>query len=251
MVGNICGAQTITGKKASKLRKFFLRKHVLNKAVMNFTGDAYFVQKISKHDNLGLHRAAIILKDMTLLRAFVANSWIVGLVIAALVFGKFDVLQNIVSVSPVLALIMGVFSLSVVGGAILLFRKLTKLEIGIAIKVASIYFTRSFIIGGILIAQWSLAVPGAELADWFIFLLVFYLAKKSPIGGELVFASIIVTLPDLAGGTAAVAAMLIAIAAVTQLLYFVGFLATLETRGLRRFMRKKFGRTVPRLAMNG
>jgi len=229
VVAEVLSFQVITGKKTSTLRKVFLRKHIFNKAVMNFSGDAYFIQKISTHDNLGLRRAAIILKDMTLLRAFVANSWIVGLVIAAVIFGKLDVLKNIVAVSP--------------------FRKLTKLELSVAMKVASIYFARSFIIGGILISQWSFAIPGAEFADWFIFLLVFYLAKKSPIGGELLFASIIVTLPGLAGDTAAVAAMLIAIAAVTQLLYFIGFLATLETKGLRRFMRKKPRHNLPRVVM--
>lgn len=249
VVAEVLSFQVITGKKTSTLRKVFLRKHIFNKAVMNFSGDAYFIQKISTHDNLGLRRAAIILKDMTLLRAFVANSWIVGLVIAAVIFGKLDVLKNIVAVSPALALIVGIFSLSVVGGAIVLFRKLTKLELSVAMKVASIYFARSFIIGGILISQWSFAIPGAEFADWFIFLLVFYLAKKSPIGGELLFASIIVTLPGLAGDTAAVAAMLIAIAAVTQLLYFIGFLATLETKGLRRFMRKKPRHNLPRVVM--
>jgi len=130
---------------------------------------------------------------------------------------------------------VSVFSLSVVGGAILLFRKLTQLKVRVAATVAGIYLARSFIVGGILILQWSLAIPGAELATWFIFLLVFSLTKKSPIGGELVFSSVIVSLPGLAGDTAAVAAMLIAIAAVTQLIYFIGFLATLETG----FKRKK------------
>lgn len=240
VVAEILAFQTITGKKASNLRKVFLRKHVFNKAVMNFTGDAYFVQKLSQHDKLGLRRAAIILKDMTLLRAFVANAWIVGLVIAAVLLGKLSVLQNIAAVSPALVLAVSVFSLTVVGGAIILFRKLTQLKLSVATKVASIYLMRSFVVGGILISQWSLAIPGTDLANWFIFLLVFSLTKKSPIGGELVFASVIVTLPGLAGDTAAVAAMLIAIAAITQLFYFIGFLATLETGVLRRKLSKRF-----------
>jgi len=75
VLAEILSFQTITGKKASRLGKVFLRKHIFNKAVMNFTGDAYFLQKLSRHDYLGLKRAAIILKDMTLLRAFVANAW--------------------------------------------------------------------------------------------------------------------------------------------------------------------------------
>lgn len=228
VLAEILSFQTITGKKTSKLGTVFLRKHIFNKAVMNFTGDAYFLQRLSQHDNLGLKRAAIILKDMTFLRAFVANSWIVALVIAAVLLGKLDVLQNIAETSPALVIAVSAFSLSVIIGVLILFRRLTRLELNVAVKVAGIYLTRSIIIGAILISQWSLAIPGAELGVWFIFLLVFSLAKKSPIGGELVFASVIVTLPGLGGDTAAVAAMLIAIAAVTQLFYFLGFLATLE-----------------------
>ena len=109
---------------------------------------------------------------------------------------KLSVLQNIAAVSPALVLAVSVFSLTVVGGAVILFRKLTQLKLSVATKVASIYLMRSFVVGGILISQWSLAIPGTDLANWFIFLLVFSLTKKSPIGGELVFASVIVTCPD-------------------------------------------------------
>ena len=80
----------------------------------------------------------------------------------------------------------------------------------------------------ILVTQWSFAIPGNEIATWFIFLIVFMLSKKSPVGGELLFASIIVSLPSLSGDSAAIAAMLIAIAAVTQIIYFLGFLLTME-----------------------
>jgi len=228
VLAEIFAFQTITRRKVGSFGKVFLRKHVFNKAVMNFTGDAYFVQKLSQLKTLNLKRAAIILKDMTLIRAFIANAWIVALVIAALCLGKFDVLQNIVSTSPLIAGAMGLFSVLVVGGALILFKKLTRLTVGVAAKVGAIYLARSFVVAAILISQWSLAIPGQEIATWFLFLLVFSLTKKSPVGGELVFASVVVTLPGLGGDTAAVAAMLVAIAAVTQVLYFVGFLVTLD-----------------------
>ena len=228
VIAEILSFQTIAGQKAEGGNKLFLRKHVLNKAVMNFSGDAFLVQKLSTQGGMNLKRAAIILKDMTLIRAFSANIWIVLLVIAAIFSGNLDVLQNLAVTSPILVVFITLFCLSFIGVALLLFRKLTRLDSRTALKAASIYLTRAGIVGAILIAQWSLASPGTAITDWFIFLIVFSLAKKSPVGGELLFASIVMTLPSLAGGSAAIAAMLIAIAAVTQIIYALGFLFSLE-----------------------
>jgi len=228
VIAEVVAFRTITEKKPTGLIKLFLRKHVLNKAIMNFSGDAYSVHKISKYDDMGIKRAAIILKDMTLIRAFVANAWIVGLVVLALCFGDFALLQNLAMSAPILALLICLFSVSVVVAAILLFRKLTKLKLSTASRVATAYIIRSVIIGAILITQWSLAIPGTAISTWFLFLLVYYFTKKSPISGELIFASVIVSLPGLGGGSAEVAAMLISIAAVTQALYVLGFVLTLE-----------------------
>jgi len=100
VVAEILAFKTITGRKVGDDFKLFLRKHVLNKAVMNFSGDAFLVQRLSKYEGLDLRRAAIILKDMTLIRAFSANFWIVLLAIAAVLSGNFKVLQKISSSFP-------------------------------------------------------------------------------------------------------------------------------------------------------
>ena len=239
VAAEIFAFQTITNRKALRHARLFLRKHVLNKAVMNFSGDAYFVQSLSKQEGMDLRRAAILLKDMTIIRAFVANSWIVLLVLAATALGKSDVLQNIATISPALVFAVSVLCMSVIGASLILFRKLTRLAPKTAAQVAAIYVARSVVIAAILVTQWSLAIPGTSLATWFVFLIVFYITKKSPVSGELVFASVIVSLPGLGGDTAAVAAMLIAIAAVTQIIYFAGFLATLKTNHMPRNFRHR------------
>ena len=238
VVAEVFAFQTIAKRKAVSHVRLFFRKHVLNKAVMNFSGDTYFLQSLSEQEGMNLRRAAIFLKDMTIIRAFVANSWIVFLALVAIALGKFDVLQSIAAVSPALVVVVSVLCVSVIGGGLILFRKLTRLKFKMAAKVAAIYVVRSCVIGTILVTQWSLAIPGNAMATWFVFLIVFSITKKSPIGGELVFASVAVSLPGLDGDTAAVAAMLISIAAVTQLFYFTGFIATFGTG----FMRRVFGR---------
>lgn len=223
--------QTITGRKALGQYKIFLRKQVLNKAVMNFSGDAFLIHKLSTQSGqsqMSVKRAAIVLKDMTLIRAVSANFWIVLLVIAAALSGNLDVLRNVVVTSPLAAAIIAVLCVTICAGAVLLFRKLTRLTSGTALRVAAIYLARSAVIAAILITQWSLASPGTAIAEWFVFLIIFSLAKKSPVGGELLFASLIVSLPGLAAGSASIAAMLIAIAAVTQIVYMLGFLLSIE-----------------------
>ena len=171
-------------------------------------------------------------RDMTLLRAFSANFWIVLLGISAVIFGNWDVLRNIATTSPGIVIAVTAFCVTFCGGAVLLFRKLTRLDSTTALKVVGIYLFRALVVAMILVTQWSFAIPGNEIATWFIFLIVFMLSKKSPVGGELLFASIIVSLPSLSGDSAAIAAMLIAIAAVTQVIYLLGFLMTIE-RGKR------------------
>ena len=233
--------QIIVKRKVGTFAGLILRKQVLNKAVMKFSGDTYLVQNLSQQEGMDVRRAVIALKDMTIIRSFVANSWIVFLALVAIALGKSDVLQSIAAISPALVMAVSVICVSVIIGGLILFRKLTRLKFKTAAKVAAFYLLRAFVIGAILITQWSLAIPGNAIATWFVFLIVFYITKKSPIGGELVFASVIVSLPGLDGGTAAVAAMLIAITAVTQILYFTGFIATFGTD----FMRGVFGRFKP------
>jgi len=237
IIGHKMPVREAGGGKAMWLSKLFLRKHVLNRAVMNYAGDAFFIQRLSQmpgpkvngeNAQLGLRGAAIIMKDMGLVRMFVANFWIM-LLAAVIAFGDFSVLQKIAAVSPAAVVAVSALCLLVCVGGIVLFRKLTRLPLDVAGKVALIYLIRSVVVAAILIAQWSFALPGNTLADWVVFLIVFSVAKKSPVGGDLVFASVVVTLPGLAGDSAAVAAMLVALAAVAQALYFIGFLITSET----------------------
>ena len=228
VIAEILAFQVVTGRKAFGQYKIFLRKQVLNKAVMNFSGDAFLIHKLSQGTDMTVKRAAIVLKDMTLIRAVSANFWIILLVIAAVLSGHVEVLQNVVATSPLAAGLIALFCVGICGGAILYFRKLTRLSSTTALKVAAIYLARSAIIAAILISQWNLASSGTALSTWFVFLIVFSLAKKSPVGGELLFASLIVTLPGLASGSATIAAMLIAIAAVTQIIYLLGFGLSME-----------------------
>jgi len=226
--------RTVSGLETFKHKKLFVRKQVFNEAVMSYTGEAYLVQQLTRLKKFDLRRLAIIIKDLAILRSFAANFWLVLLVLVALLSGNASVLKIIASSSPTLIISVSVIALSVLFGVILLFKKLTRLKMSLAGKIAAIYVSKSFIVASILVTQWSIAIPGKGISEWVIFLIAFTLSKKSPVGGDLIFASVVVTLPTLGGESAPIAAMLISIAAVIQLIYFLGFLLT-----------SKFGFSVP------
>ena len=208
--------------------KTFIRKHVINKAVMNYAGEGYFVLQVSQLKGLNLSRAAIIIKDLNLARTFVANFWILFLILATVIFGNSSLLQKMIDISPVLAGLVGLLSLGVCLSGLVFFKKLTRLEFRIASKIAAIYFFRSCLAGCILIAQWSLILPGTALSVWALFLIVYFITKKSPVAGDLVFVSVAIALPGLGGDSAAVAAMLLTMTISLQVIYSLGFMLTTE-----------------------
>jgi len=182
--------------------KMFIRKHVINKAVMNYAGEGYFVKRLSDFEAFDLRSAAI--------------------------FGNANVFHKMTLVSPVLVVAVSVICIGVCVGAVIFFQRLTRLEWGVAGKMCSLYLFRSFLAACVLIMQWSIVIPGTALSVWLLFLTVFFISKKSPIGGDLVFVSVALTLPGLEDQSAAVAAMLLMNAAILQLLYSLGFVFTSE-----------------------
>lgn len=130
------------------------------------------------------------------------------------------------SVSPALIITVGLISFGACLGGLVFFRKLTQLDFGRAGKVASIYLIHSALAACLLIAQWHLILPETSLSVWGLFLVVYTLTKKSPVGGPLVFVSVAITLPGLGADNAAIAAMLLTTTAVVQIFYSLGFVLT-------------------------
>ena len=222
--------------------KIFIRRHTLNKAVMNYAGEGYFLNHIAKPPTVSLIEAAVIVKNLALARTFAANFWILLLVLSAITFGRSDVLSKIITISPDLAIAVSLLSLGFCLGSVVFFKKLTRLDFSVAVKIASLYLLRSFLAACILVSQWAIALPGTALSVWFLFLIIFFIAKKSPVGGDLVFVSIALTLPGLTGDSAAIAAMLVANAVVLQIIYSIGFVSTSDLR-----IQKKSGQSIGEL----
>jgi len=226
VIAELVSFQKLSGLKVVKQGKLFVRKHVINEAIMSYAGEAYLVQRLAKLGVLEFKQAAIIIKDMALIRTFVANFWLLIIVLATIFMGNSSVLKTLATASSALVITVGTLSISACLGVVLLFSKLTRLDFSETSKIAAIYLSRSIVVAVILITQWSIAIPGKAFTEWFVFLVVLSISKKSPIGGDLLFASVVITLPSLGGNSPEIAAMLIAIAAVTQLIYFLSFVLT-------------------------
>lgn len=216
----------LTARRMILPLKIFIRKLALNKAVLTYSGEAYMAQQLSQIHKVKLKKAAIVIKDQTLVRTFVANLWVIILVLAALVFGNAGILQKIALISPALLISVNLICILVCAGALFFYHKLTTITFTLAAKIASVFLLRSFLVSVTLMAQWSLAMPVTALSVWFIFLVVFSLTRKSPVGGELVFVSVALTLPGLEQNSAQVAAMLVTLLALNQTNYFIAFLLT-------------------------
>ncbi len=226
VIAEMMSFRMITANKFPISFKFFARKHVLNKAVLSYSGEAYLTQHLSTYENLSLKNSAIIIKDQALIRTFVANLWVIILVVTALAFGNRHVLQEIATASPSLVIAVSFICVAICLIAVLFFKKLSNLSYALGAKVTGVFLLRSAIFACILVSQWSLAIPGTDLSTWFLFLVIFILSRKSPVGGEFVFASIAVTLPGLSADNASIAAMLVSIIALNQINYLIAFILT-------------------------
>jgi hypothetical protein len=224
----------VTENKVPAPIKVFARKHVMNKAVLAYSGEAYLVHKLSEQAGLKVKRSAIIIKDLALVRTFVANLWVIILALVAVVFGQSETLQNIAQASHALVVIVGLICVLVCAGTVIFFKKMSNVPYGNGAKVAGVFLLRSLMIAVIMIAQWSLAIPGTSLSTWFTFMVVFSIARKSPIGGEMVFITVALALPGLESQKASVAAMLMTVLALNQLNYLITFLLTSDFSGIEK-----------------
>ena len=225
---DMLACRMITASKIPNWFKVFSRKHIYNEAILSYTGEAYLVKKIAALPNFDLRRAAIVIKDQALIRTFVSNAWLIVLVLLVVFAGQSAVLMDYALISPESVGFIGALCIGLCTLLIVFFRKLSRLSMAVSIKVAGIYLLKAIAILSIHISQWSLAIPGTQISTWFVFLVIFALTKKSPFSGELIFVSVILTIPGLGLDSAAVAAMLITATAINQFIFLIMFLVTSE-----------------------
>ena len=226
IVSEVSVYSLLTGSSQFKQISIFIRKHVYNEALFSYAGEVFLVDRLAKIKGQGFKSAAIMVKDAALVRTFVANIWLLILLALAVLLGKQNVFNEITNVSPYLLLSAVAVSTWSVGLLLLFFRKISRLTPAASSKVASIYLMRSGAIAGLQILQWWLILPAVAFSTWFIILVIYALAKKSPVGGDLVFLAVVLSLPEFVEAEATIAALLLASVGTIQLLYFSVFVGS-------------------------
>lgn len=212
----------LTGSNTFKHITIFIRKHVYNEAVMSYAGEVFFIDKLAQFKNIGHRKAAIMVKDVAIIRTLISNLWLLLLIGSAFLLGHQNLFSALNTTSPLI--FISAMTLSVMTPLLLagLFRKFSKLDLMTSSKLGLNYLSRSLVIAILQVFQWSFILPNIPLTQWLSLLIIYAIAKKSPVGGDLVFVTAALSLPSFANGEAALVAMLLASVATTQLLY-LGF----------------------------
>ncbi len=232
ITADIISCRLIIGCKVPDFVRVFTRKHAYNEAIFSYMGEAYLIKVIGKLPNFDLRRAAITIKDQSLIRTFVSNAWLIVLVVLAVLMGQSDALMGYTSTSPKNVGGAALLCVGLCALMIIFFRKLTRLSMRTAIGIAGVYGLKAIMILAVQISQWNIAMPGTEVSIWLLFAVFFALSKKSPFSGELVFVSVILTIPGLGVNEANVAAMLIMATAINQFILLTMFILTSNFTGL-------------------
>lgn len=217
----------MTGYHVPSGLKIFSRKQVFNEAVVSYAGETYLCPKLAALPEHNTRKALIAIKDNTLISAFVSNSWTIVLVLCVWLFGHSDILKQIWNLSPILIGGFGIFCILLYLASMILFRKLISRSMSEIWRVIVMHGARIFILAALQVTQWWSAMPATGLSIWIMFLAVQTLVKRVPINGDLIFLGVALSLPGFdVGDGAAITAMLVAAAAMNQLVHFGAFILT-------------------------
>lgn len=209
----------------------FSRKRAYNEALLSMAGEVYLTSRLAALDGFNHRKALIAIKDNNIVSALVSNSWTLALVGMVAIAGRSDILLKIWELSPLVVGAFTVICLLVYILSFAFFRRLTSLNISVLVKIGSIHLAKVAIATSLLVLQWKSALPSEALQTWIIFVTVYLLLKRIPglPNAELIFLGVGLSLAGFAQGTTQeVAAMLVAAAAMMQLVHFTVFLLTMR-----------------------
>ncbi|RKQ72037.1 hypothetical protein DES40_1374 [Litorimonas taeanensis] len=231
----------MTGHNIPEGIKVFSRKQVFNEAIVSYAGETYLCPKLAALPGHDTRKALIAIKDNTLISALVSNTWTLVLILCVWWVGRSDILNEIWNLSPILNGVFGAFCCLLYLVSIVFFRKFMKRAFREIWRVAAIHGVRIIILAALQIAQWKSALPSEEISFWVMFLAVQTLVKRVPINGDLMFLSVALLLSGFLNGDGnTVTAMLVAAAAMNQIVQFAAFLLTSDVKSKSRESRPHY-----------
>jgi len=177
----------------------------------------------------GHRRAIIAVKDNNLISALVSNTWTLGLVGTLFFLGRSDVIHKIWSMSPVLVGVFAFLCIGFYGLSLVFFGRLSSLQPVKLIQIGMLHSGKILAVAILQILQWMSAMPLESMQTWLTFLTVQILLKRIPglPNVDLVFLGVGLSLAGFAeGANHEVAAMLVAAAAMSQIVHLTVFILT-------------------------
>lgn len=210
----------------------FVRKRVLNEGVLSYSGEAYLLERLMAL-SIARGRALTSIKDNAIVSALVSNTVTVILIVALLLAGHpetLTILYNAASgaAMPFLALTFATYVIVIV-----LYRRITQLSAADFLILAGLHSLKIFLVMGLQVTQWSIALPGEPAGTWVIFLTIYMLVRRLPFlpNADLVFLGLAISLAGVSAyGSDDLTAMLLAATATMQILHVAAFIVTRDNR---------------------
>ncbi|MEM6852440.1 MAG: hypothetical protein AAF527_11965, partial [Pseudomonadota bacterium] len=207
----------------------FIRKRVYNFAVVGYSGEAYLCLWGRRQQGLDERAVLLAVKDSNILSALASNALTVLLVGAMAYTGQ---LKEIASASPGVEIYFfaGAGLAGFLVAAVAYFRRqVLTAPPDDARFVLGIHFTRLLFVQTLLAAQYAVAIPGAPITAWLMFLAAQLVLDRIPLlpNKDLLFVGLGLAMSGLIDAReAAIAGVLIANSALLQVTNLALFAAT-------------------------
>lgn len=205
-----------------------IRKRILNEGVIGYSGEAYFGIWASRR--LGLPAANILaaVKDSNFISSFASLTVTIALTVLALS------LTQIMPTEVLSGTRRRIFVAIAVGAGVIILtyslrHKLLSVRGAALKKIAAIYFARLLVVSALMIALWSVALPGVPPGKWLAVLAAYFLVRRIPFlpNSDLVLLGLGITMTGVIGASdAAVAGLFLTGAALAQIMNLLMLVAT-------------------------
>lgn len=170
----------------------FLRKRVLNEAVLGYSGEAYLYLWARRRTELAA-RAMGAVKDVSITSALAANVLTVGVVAVLVVYGDRLLAAGFFSPTELRSIIWGALLLTLPAFIILLFSKrIMSLSRSINLRIFGVHMARLLVANVFLVAAWHYALPEVSWGVWLMLVSLRLVISRVPFAPniDLLFSSI-------------------------------------------------------------
>ena len=213
--------------KGSSIFGMLIKKSVLNREVMGYSGEVLAYTWGKEHVDLPDREILKTIRDNNILSTVSSTVVAVGLIVFFLTFGKLN-LADLIGDTDATYVIGALVAGSIIAGFAYRYRRFWfSMDRRSALLISSIYVGRQLLGMALQILQWAVALPEVDIQTWFTFGAVSMILSRVPVipNKDLIFVSAGIGLAGVVDiSSASVAGMLLVISALRRMIHFALFL---------------------------